>query len=134
MRQTCTDVMGIRAGFAEFDACGTSLAETVRIINNSNAIARANDHCESQGLTKGSADLAKCVVVSKQAEGLAPASLAPANVGGLTRTSYFSMSNSQQHERVELSCAQLGLHPASGDFKYCVMDLKQAIFAVQNPM
>lgn len=137
VRQTCQEVMGIRAGFAEFDACSNSLADSVRSLHDSNLIARANDVCESQGHEKGSADLAKCVVISKRAEAqTAAANLKPASVpaDGLMKVSYFSMSNSQQHERVELSCAQLGLHPATGSFRSCVMDLKQAIFTVQNPM
>jgi hypothetical protein len=41
--------------------------------------------------------------------------------------SYFSMDRSQQEERAELSCAQLGLHPATGGFWHCVTDLKYAI-------
>ena len=46
--------------------------------------------------------------------------------------SYFSLSQSQQEERAELSCAQLGLHPAMGRFWHCVSDLKYAVANIRN--
>jgi len=134
VRQTCTDIMGLRAG-VEFDACNDSLAQSVRALHDARVIARANERCEQQGLLPGTAALATCVVVSKRTEAppawehAAPISVSDAHPG----RSYFRMSPSQQDERMELSCAQLGLHPAWGGFRQCVMNLKDAIFTAQNP-
>jgi hypothetical protein len=134
VRQTCTDIMGLRVGLAEFDACGDSLAESVRVVQDAYLIARAHKRCEGEGLAQGTAELAKCVVLTKRAEGPAAEDLPQPPVAEAgSGNSYFSMTRSQQDERMELSCAQLGLHPASGGFKYCVLYLKDAIFVAQNP-
>lgn len=136
VRQACTDVMGIRRGFAEFDACTDSLAQSVRVLNQGRRISQANAHCERQGFAVGTAELAKCVVLSKErvdqseAGGLAPML---ASEGPPSR-SYWSASLSQQSQRMELSCAHLGLHPASPGFGQCVTDLRNALLLLQTPM
>jgi hypothetical protein len=138
VQQACTNIMGLHAGVAEYYACGDSLAQSVRLLRDADLIARANASCEQQGFTHGTADLAKCVVTSKRA-GLMPVSTAdvstPALVEPASRRTYFSKSSSQQDESMELSCAHLGLHPASGGFKQCVLNLKDALLvANQNPL
>jgi hypothetical protein len=135
VRQTCTEIMGLRAGLAEFDACGGSLAESVRVVQDAYLIARAHERCQQEGFTQGTADLAKCVVLSKRAEGRAVSEDLPSPPVAEARpvNSYFSKTRSQQDESMELSCAQLGLHPASGGFRQCVLNLKDAIFVAQNP-
>jgi hypothetical protein len=109
VRQTCSEVMGLTAGVAEFDACGDSLAQSVLMRNDAELIARTTAQCEQEGLEPGTPALAKCVVLAKQ-------------------------NADQQHERMELSCAHLGLQPASGAFKQCVANLRNALFFVQNPL
>lgn len=136
VRQVCADVMGIRAGFAEFDACADSLAQTVHVLNEVELISRTSAHCEREGFEPGTVGLARCVVLSKEAvarhdsTGLAPL-LAP---DGSPVRSYWSASASQQNQRMELSCAHLGLHPATPGFAQCVANLRNAIFVSQNPL
>jgi hypothetical protein len=136
VHQTCTEVMGLRAGFAEYDACGDSLAESVRVLNDSRLTVQANAQCQQQGMTPGTSDLAKCVVMSRREQGAAsPLQLtALSDSGRAARDSYFSMNRAQQDERMELSCAHLGLHPATTGFNHCVATLRNAIWTVQNPM
>ncbi len=135
VHKTCSEVMGLRAGFQEYDACGDSLAQSVRVLNDSRLTAHASNQCQAQGHAAGSTDLARCVVMSKRQPVAHPTFLAsqPAS-NGLTNASYFSLSRVQQAERVELSCAQLGLHPATTGFNHCVVTMKQAFFEIQNPM
>ena len=136
VRQVCTDIMGLREGLAEFDVCGDSLAESVRALQDADLIARAHEHCEGKGLADGTAALAKCVVVAKREVGLqASADLPPATVSEApSRSRSVRMTLSQQDESMELSCAHLGLHPASGVFKQCVGSLKVALLGVRNPL
>lgn len=135
VRQTCTDVMGIRSGFAEFEACADSLSETVRALNEGRLITQATEHCEREGLSSGTVELAKCVVLKKDelqpdSSGLAP--LLTSN--GPPNRSYWSVSLSQQSQRMELSCAHLGLHPASPGFGKCVANLRNSLLMLQNPL
>ena len=128
VRQTCTEIMGLRHG-AEFEACGGSLAETVRNLQDAALTAQADQSCEQQGLMRGTVEQAKCVVMLRRAtQGPLFASTQPAPVPEAQPwQSYFSMSQSQQAERAELACAQLGLHPEMGRFWHCVSDLKHAV-------
>lgn len=132
VRQTCQHIMGLRVG-PEFEACGGSLADTMRRLQDAQLTAQADQSCEQQGLTRGTAEHAKCVVTTRRATvradgaGLRLASVPEAQ----SWQSYFSMSEAQQDERAELSCAQLGLHPAVGGFWSCVSDLKYSIASIR---
>ena len=127
VRQTCTEIMGLRVG-PEFEACGGSLAHTVRSLNDAALTVQADQSCEQQGLMRGTVEQAKCVVMFRRAQHAMFASTQPVAVPEAQPwQSYFSMSQSQQEERAELSCAQLGLHPATNGFWHCVSDLKHAV-------
>lgn len=129
VRQTCTEIMGLRTG-PEFEACGGSLAETVRNLQDAALTTQADESCEQQGLERGSVEQAKCVVMFRRAslERELVASTQPVLVPEAQPwQSYFSMSQAQQDERAELSCAQMGLHPAMGRFWHCVSNLKYAV-------
>lgn len=127
VRRTCTEIMGLRTGL-EFEACGGSLAETVRILQEANLTAHADQACEQQGLVRGTAEQAKCVVMFRRTAERSRYAMEPAAVPDAQPwQSYFSMNESQRDERAELSCAQLGLHPAVSRFWHCVGDLKYAV-------
>lgn len=132
VRQTCNDVMGLKVG-PEFDACGGSLADSMRIIHDATLTAQADVACEQQGLAQGTPELAKCVVLYRRANTPTLASIArPDAADTSTWTPYFSMSDAQRMERAELSCAQLGLHPSWGSFNYCVADLRHSILNIRD--
>lgn len=133
VRQTCGEIMGLRVG-PEAEACGGSLADTMRVLQDAHLTARADDSCSQQGLTRGAVEHSKCVVKFRRASMDSTAmsmltSSEPATTVPEAQPwqSYFSMSRPQQEERAELSCAQMGLHPATGGFWHCVTDLKYAI-------
>jgi hypothetical protein len=128
VRRTCTEIMGLRNG-PEFEACGGSLAETVRNLQDAALTSQADQSCEQQGLARGTVEQAKCVVMYRRStQDVLLASTQPISVPEAQPwQSYFSMSQSQQDERAELSCAQLGLHPAMGRFWHCVSNLKHAV-------
>jgi hypothetical protein len=138
VQQACTNIMGLHAGVAEFYACGDTLAQSVRLLRDADLTARANASCEQQGFTRGSADLAKCVVMSKRTDAHLVSTAdtsSPPLTEPVARRTYFSESSTQQDESMELSCAHLGLHPASAGFKQCVVNLKDAmLIATQNPL
>lgn len=131
VRQTCNDIMGLRVG-PEFDACGGSLADTMRYIHDATLTAQADAACEKQGLSQGTPDLAKCVVLYRRANVPALASVSMPAAETSAWTPYFSMSDSQKMERAELSCAQLGLHPSWSSFNYCVADLRHSILNIRD--
>jgi len=128
IRQTCDEIMGLRNG-PEYQACGASLAQTVSSLQDVTRTLQADQACEQQGLVRGTVEQAKCVVMfrrSTQASTFASTE-AEAVPQAQPWLSYFSMSQAQQEERIELSCAQLGLHPATGRFWQCASDLKYSI-------
>lgn len=129
VRQTCGEIMGLRVG-PEAEACGGSLADTMRVLQDADRTTLADRSCAEQGSMRGTAEHAKCVVTFRRATAsslLASREPPVAVPEAQPWQSYFSMSRPQQEERAELSCAQLGLHPASGGFWHCVTDLKYAI-------
>ena len=120
--------MGLRHG-PEFEACGGSLAQTVRNLDDAALTAQADQSCEQQGLARGTVEQAKCVVMFRRApnDQLLASTQPPAVPAAQPWQSYFAMSQTQQAERAELACAQVGLHPATGRFWQCVSDLKYAV-------
>lgn len=135
VRETCSEIMGLRVG-PEAEACSGSLADTVRVVQDAYLTMQADDHCAQQGLTRGSAEQAKCVVMFRRSEtqrsAFANLDAAPTVPEAQPWKSYFSMNQSQQEERAELSCAQVGLHPATSGFWSCVTDLRYSIANIRT--
>ena len=143
VRQTCVDIMGVRPGLAEFDACGASLADSLRSRNHARRLGEAHETCEQQGLAEGTAALARCVLasLSAAAPANAPASgMVPATARETTdrqdvpRILFYNMSRPLQHEREKLACAELGLDPIGAEFGDCVTGLRLAFFDLENPL
>jgi hypothetical protein len=135
VRQTCVEIMGLRVG-PEFDACGGVLAQTVLNLRDATLTAQADQACEQQGFARGTVEQAKCVVMFRRSPQRSLfASTQPAPVPEAQPwQSYFSMSESQREERAELSCAQLGLHPAMGGFWHCVSDLRHGVANIRSEL
>ena len=136
VRQTCNEIMGLRSG-PELEACGGSLSDTVRSLQDATLTLQADAACSEQGLTRGTADQAKCVVKYRRtAQASALMNAANADIPSVPTAdpwqSYFSMSHSQQAERAELSCAQIGLHPSTSGFWGCVADLRHSIVNIRT--
>lgn len=151
VRQSCRDIMGLTAG-PEFVACTGSLAETVLALQEVDVLMQADQSCAQQGHAAGTPELAQCIVMFRReaAERASPASFdaGKANVAmsaqpftgnassglkeSLPRKYYFHMDQAERDVRAELSCAQLGLHPAWGSFRQCVFNLQRAIVEVRD--
>lgn len=133
VRQTCNEIMGLRSG-PELEACGGSLADTVRALQDATATLQADQACLEQGHLRGTPEQAKCVVMFRRTE--QNSLVTNADVASVPAaepwTSYFSMNHSQQAERAELSCAQIGLHPATNGFWNCVSDLRHSIVNIRT--
>lgn len=132
VRQTCNEIMGLRSG-PELEACGGSLADTVRALRDARLTAEADRSCSEQGLLRGTPEQAKCVVTFRRTaqNSLVTNPDVPSVPAVEPWTSYFSMNYSQQAERAELSCAQVGLHPATNGFWSCVSDLRHSIVNIR---
>ena len=145
VQHACSDIMGLRAG-AEFEACTGSLAGSVLSMKEADVLARADQFCTGQGMERGTSELAKCTVSFKwQAMQAATSSLEASGAGPseartnasvsqadeLPRKYYHHMTHSEQDHRAELSCAQLGLHPAWESFRQCVSNLKFSLVDVR---
>lgn len=128
VRQTCNEIMGLRTG-PEFEACGGSLGSTVQAIQKAQLTMLADQSCTEQGLAPGSAEQAKCVVMFRRTAQIADVANTdvPEVPAAQPWQSYFSMNHVEQAERAELSCAQVGLHPATSGFWHCVNDLRHSI-------
>jgi hypothetical protein len=146
VRKTCTEIMGLPVS-AEFEACGGSLAETVQFLHRAQLTVHADESCEQQGLAHGTAERAKCVVMFRGEAGRSAAldSLLASNASAdsppfvgvsadsplrptdLPAKHYVTMSHSEQQQRAELSCAQVGLHPSWNSFESCVTNLRYAL-------
>lgn len=153
VRQTCNDIMGLNAG-PELGACTSSLAESVLALQAAEVLVEADQSCAQRGFAVGTPELAQCVVMFRRAAAAnAPstsrnsmtaqvdrASVARTTNAGSSVTEsvpkkfYFHMTQSERDERAELSCAQLGLHPAWGSFRQCVFNLQYAIVDVRYSM
>ena len=138
VRQTCVQTMGLRQGREEFDACAESLADTVHRRIDEQRLDESHRACVRQGNAPGSPQLAQCVVLAEKVKGEASdaaiftSTATPAS--STTRVSFFSMDRYVQDEHEKLACARLGLDPITGEFRDCVMGVKQAIFTAQNPL
>jgi hypothetical protein len=126
--------MGLRRGFAEYDACGESLADAYRREVDAQKVSLAHADCKKQGHAPGSPALARCVLNESRGAKLTPNPAPVADDPRVAQVSFFSMDRRTQAQREELACAQLGIDPASGQFRECVLELKEAIFAIQNPL
>jgi len=133
VRQTCNEIMGLRSG-PELEACGGSLADTVRALQDASLTLQADEACSEQGLLRGTPEQAKCVVLFRRSaqSSLVTNADVPSVPAAEPWTSYFSMNHSQQAERAELSCAQVGVHPATSGFWNCVSHLRHSIVNIRT--
>ena len=134
VRQTCSDVMGLGIS-AESLACGGSLAGFVRAQQDIERMLQAGTDCTRRGATQDSHELAKCAVMQRHAVTpvvAATTSASPLPPAGVPVKHYSSLNAGEQRLRAELSCAQIGLHPAGASFASCVSKLRVAIADVRN--
>ena len=139
---TCTKIMRLHKGESEFDACVSSLKESVTYQVRDDIANVAYRDCGQSGLKRNSAEFSRCVLdhenaqrdAGKASSGAAsrldaayvtPADADPRN--------YFETNNAIRHRREQYSCAQLGLEPDTSAFSTCVANLDMDIFTTEHP-
>lgn len=134
----CQSVLRVRPGEEHYVSCVESLSGAVRNLGQGQSLSRARDMCLQRGLAPDTPELAECTLRTSQAVGDAGPRYQQRHVWGAeppgATKSYFSASPQEVYRREQLSCAHLGLDPASGGFNSCVADLQASLFAADNPM
>lgn len=142
IQATCTRIMRLRQGEAEFDGCVSDLSNTVAWeISNARA-AHAYGDCAALGLKRKSLEFSRCVLDRENAPPAAepPASqaAAPLNVADVKPADadpdgYFRAGFALRRRREQFACAQMGLEPGSTPFVDCVDGLEIDLFNIANP-
>lgn len=122
---------------SHYRGCITSLSDSVMGIADLHADQQADSNCRARGFASGSADLALCVLDSKdqlrgpQAAGLLLSASVPLPAAN---GSFFYARPAETHRREQIACAALGLEPTQADFSNCVRGLDATFFAIDNPI
>jgi hypothetical protein len=142
LEATCTKVMGLTKGEAEFSGCVSSLAATIADQLQVAATNRAYHDCEKMGLKNETPDFSRCVLDWENGQlALGKQQTSPtSDFNGVNSRpkdreigSYFQMTFDERHRQEQYSCAELGVDPGSGDFVSCVNDLDATLFGIEHP-
>lgn len=142
IRATCSRVMRLRQGEAEFDGCVSDLSDTVAWEVRRARTTLAYGYCAASGLTRESPQFARCVLDregAQKAAGMPAAGKAvPLNVADVKPAdtdpdSYYSANFDIRHRREQYACAQMGLEPDSGPFVSCVNNIETDLFNIAHP-
>ena len=138
---TCAKVMRLRPG-QEFEACVSSLSDSVASIVRADYANNAYQACAQTGLKRETSQFSRCVLdqenAQKDAGGFSAGAAAKLNAAYITPADanpedYFESSFKMRHRREQYACAQLGLEPDTSAFQYCVSNLDKEIFVVDHP-
>lgn len=133
----CRSVMGLRPNIANYGACVDSLMASARRFNRGEALQSGREACLNKGLRPDGPGFSVCELESARARpvrttGADAAVIAAATEPGGSK-SYAYVSPDIVFQREQLSCARLGLDPATRAFGVCVAGLQSALFAADNP-
>jgi hypothetical protein len=139
---TCTKVMRLHKGQSEFEACVSSLSDSVSYQRQADYAANAYRDCAQAGLKRETPEFSRCVLDHEDAQ--RDASASPAGAASRLNAAYiapadnspddyFGTSNTMRHRREQYSCAQLGLEPDTSAFVSCVSNLDMEIFTTEHP-
>ncbi len=135
LEATCSKVMRLTPGQAQFDGCVESLNDSFSLQAGNLAAARLYRQCLQTGLKPGTVELSRCMLDRGATAPGTPASFDAAFVKPADDNpdSYFSASFRVRRRREEYACAQLGLVPGSGPFGSCVAKLDSDLFNIDHP-
>jgi len=134
--------MRLEKGRAEFEACVSSLSDSLAYQVSADYANNAYRDCAEAGLKRQSAAFSRCVLDRENAQkdrGALPAGAAArldaafVTAADASPDDYFQSSFKMRNRREEYACAQLGLEPQSGAFLSCVSKLDMDIFTVDHP-
>src|ERR1700748_258623 len=136
IQATCTKVMRLRPG-SEFEACVSSLSDSVTSLVRADYANNAYHACAQAGLKRETPEFSRCVLdhenSQKDAGGLPAGAAAKLNAAYIAPADsnpddYFESSFDMRHRREQYACAQLGLEPDTSAFVSCVGNLDMEIF------
>jgi hypothetical protein len=139
---TCTKVMRLHKGQSEFEACVSSLSDSVSDQIRADVATVGYRECAQAGLKRDTTEFSRCVLDRENAQRDAgqPLQGAAAKLNATYVTpsdsdprDYFETNNAFRHRREQYSCAQLGLEPDTGAFQSCVANLDLNIFTTEHP-
>ena len=138
---TCTKIMRLRPG-AEFEACVSSLSDSVGTLVRADYANNAYRSCAQAGLKRETSEFSRCVLdhenSQRDADGLSAGAAARLNAAYITPADsnpedYFEGSFKLRFRREQYACAQLGLEPNTAAFASCASRLDMDIFVVDHP-
>lgn len=143
LKATCTKVMRLQEGEAQFDGCVSDLSDTAAELVEYARALQAHRACEATPLKPNTPEFARCVLDREDSERAARIP-APENVLRLNaaeikpaddiRDSYYTANFDVRRRREQFSCAVLGLEPDTESFVTCVNNLDMDLFAIGHPL
>ncbi len=123
---------------SHYRGCVTSLSDTLVHKLDSRASRAADTACRARGYTRGSPELALCVLDTPES---ASASQGAGGNGAYSKISlpiasgsFFYASGNEIAHREAAACAALGIDPVGPTFDSCVKSLDNTFFAIDNPI
>ncbi|HXS07709.1 MAG TPA: hypothetical protein VN723_13040 [Rhizomicrobium sp.] len=138
---TCTKVVRLRPG-QEFDACVSSLTDSVADLISADYANNAYRACANAGLNRETVEFSRCVLdhenTRRDAGELPAGAAAKLNTAFITPADsnpqdYFESSFPMRLRREQYACGTLGFEPDTGAFVSCVNKLDAEIFVVDHP-
>lgn len=142
LKATCTKVMRLQEGQAQFDGCVSNLSDTAAELIEYARSLQARRACEALPLKPKTPEFARCILDREDAERVAK--LPPAEdilklnavdikPADNISDSYYTASFDVRRRREQMSCAVLGLEPDTDPFVTCVNNLDMDLFAISHP-
>lgn len=133
-RQVCETVVRVRPGEAHFDACVSSLTDSLNDARRDRAVMRARNDCFARGLGPNSPDLNLCLLQAANARSPnAQNAMAGARQDAEAPESYVPTSFDAVFHREQQACVRLGFDPAFGAFSNCVANLQAKLQRLDSP-
>ena len=118
-----------------YQGCVASLSQSLRSVAASQGLAQADHDCRARGLADGSPDLAECVLDGERRGAASGMTAIPVSdeAARVAPRSFYTAAPHEEARREELACARLGLNPAGAAFDDCVTNLRDTLYAIDNP-
>jgi hypothetical protein len=142
VQATCTKVMRLQEGEAQWAGCVSSLSDSLVGEIQVDRDAYAYRDCTQTGLKRETREFSQCVLdrenvqlASNMHQGGALSQLDAAYVKPADGNSkgYYEASFDLRHRREQYSCAELDLEAYSGPYDQCVANLESSLFSIEHP-
>jgi hypothetical protein len=137
----CDKVMKLWPG-AEFEACASSLSDTLASMEEADYTNVSRRACLQAGIAGGTPQFSRCILDRQSAEkssGVLPTGIASKLDAAMIkpvdsdRDYYMDSSIPVRRRRERYACAELGLNTDTGAFEACTDELETQIYFVDHP-